>query len=687
MEDFDFLTVDFSKNVFCQEESVLQYLTGYQYSEYLECVMELLLNYCSKTPDTLVSGYKWLKNYYGVDIYSYQYGYYNLKKVSEYLYHKVLEGNIIARIIGFQWSKYSLDFRFQATEMGRNNQFIFYNIESKYSKEIMDYRSICWEILIVLSSEQFWNDNLLSFLDSYTINLRGEVDDDIASSEVKFIEELLSALDCNRISYLNIIQNFILNYERMKIKHSEKWQKLLKGKEWTLYQLLKDDFASSGLEYKEYQETRNEMISNYGKSITVADIPDMVQTMNKILSDTLAKRESYCIIRGIELIVQQFNVDVLHEFMQAFFNYGANIPIRPNVVIGILNKEIDSIQLLTTIKEADFPQKNMWLFSFFDTLPEKEVSPNMLREFMIFLNSDSDKSIKMSSCRNLRVLDKFLSVEPNIYTLACAIIFEKRHYNSFFVEIYFELLFDDQIYTPKELLSLFQSNIDLMQDIYFYMIKKDNHCDFKGIFLVEFLLLGDEWIQKYSELFWENASNHIEVNSYRNSVLWKSERYKDYFDYIFYHFPEDEMYNWKIKYAFKDILTHVEMDKIINQHQQEWLERIILDNLLSDKIVTIFDFVCELDENLRRNMIKIFLDNNQDFETFDKLSLMPKHLSGSGSLVPAYQKQIDFLESLYPLVSGIKFLKHKIKIKSKVEMLHEMIKEEEVEVICRNLYM
>lgn len=90
---------------------------------------------------------------------------------------------------------------------------------------------------------------------------------------------------------------------------------------------------------------------------------------------------------------------------------------------------------------------------------------------------------------------------------------------------------------------MFQSNIDLMQDIYFYMIKKDNHCDFKGIFLVEFLLLGDEWIQKYSELFWENASNHIEVNSYRNSVLWKSERYKDYFDYIFYHFPEDEMYN------------------------------------------------------------------------------------------------------------------------------------------------
>ena len=687
LEDFDFLTVDFSKNVFCQEESVLQYLTGYQYSEYLECVMELLLNYCSKTPDTLVSGYKWLKNYYGVDIYSYQYGYYNLKKVSEYLYHKVLEGNSIARIIGFQWSKYSLDFRFQATEMGRNNQFIFYNIESKYSKQIMEYRSICWEILIALSSEQFWNDNLLSFLNSYAINLRGEVDDDIVSSEVKFVEELLSALDCNRISYLNIIQNFILNYERMKIKHSEKWQKLLKGKEWILYQLLKDDFASSGLEYKEYQETRNEMISNYGKSITVADITDLVQTMNKILSDTLAKRESYCIIRGIELIVQQFNVDVLHEFMQAFFKYGSNIPIRPNVVIEILNKEIDSILLLTSIKEADFPQKNMWLFSFFDTLPEKEVSPNMLREFMIFLNSDSDKSIKMSSCRNLRVLDKFLNIEPNIYPISCSIIFEKRYYSPFIVEIYFELLFCDSTYTPKQLLSLFQSDINILQEIYFYMLKKGRLMDIKGTFSVEFFSLGESWIQKYSEYFWENKIKHIELDYHINNALWKSENYKEYFDYIFYHFIKDKMYSWIVKYAFMDIMTEVENDDIIKQHQKEWLEHIIINNLLSDNIVVIFNFICELDEYLRRNMIKIFLDNNQDFEMFNKLSLVPNHWSGSGSLVPAYQKQIDFLESLYPLVSGIKFLKHKIKIKSKVEMLHEMIKEEEVEVICRNLYM
>ena len=97
--------------------------------------------------------------------------------------------------------------------------------------------------------------------------------------------------------------------------------------------------------------------------------------------------------------------------------------------------------------------------------------------------------------------------------------------------------------------------------------------------------------------------------------------------------------------------------------------------------------MCELGEDVRKKAIQIFLDNNQDYETFSKLSLIPNHWSGSGSFIPAYQKQIVLLESLDSLVPGVKFLKHKARIKAEVEMLQEMIKREEVEEICRNLYM
>lgn len=686
-DKFDASTVDFTKNVFCYEEAVLVYLNGYHYSEYLGCMMDILIEYCSKTDKTLVSGYKWLESNYGMDVSSYKYKYYNQNKISDYIYNAVLDGNATAMVIGFHWAKFLLGFSFHPAEMERGNKFVLYNINIQQSEGIVEYRRTCWKILISLALNPAWKDAVLLFLDSYADYLRCKPDYEIVTSEVEYIDKLLSILKCDRISYLRIIQSLLLNGKKMNVNYNEKWAELLIGKEWSLYQLLENNFVSSGLEYKEYEKKRNTLISEYGKNISASDIKFLVQRMNNILSDILVKRDSYGINQGFELLVQQFDEGCMQEFIREFIQYGENISISPWIVLAPLNKSMDSAQLLSFIKQADFPQKNEWLFSFFVTLPEEKVNADILQEFLIFLKSDSDKTINSSPYRRLKVLDKFLKIEPNIYPVACAIIFEKRYYSPFIVKVYFELLFYEQVYTPKELLFLFQKDIELLQSIYFYMLKKDTHNDLKGVFLIEFLSLGESWIQKYSEIFWEHVAELRDVNRYRNSALWKTDNYKEYFDYLFYHFPKDKSYEYKIGYAFKKVLIQVESNDIIKQHQQEWLEHIIIDNISSDKIVMVFQFICELNESVRRTAIKVFLDNNQDFETFNKLSLVPNHWSCSGSFVPAYKKQIDFLESLYPLVDGIKFLKHRSKIKSQVEMLYKMIKKEEIEEIVRKLYM
>lgn len=686
-EEFNACALDVSQNVFCSEESVLQYLDGYQYSEYLECVVELFLEYCSKTANTFISGYKWLENSYGIDIAAYKYKYFNQKKISDYIYRALLEGSTIAMAIGFCWARYSLNFSFHATEKGRGNQFIFYNMDIRHSEGIADYRSVCWGILIQLASDSDWKEAILQFVDSYARNLQRKPDYDIVSGEAECIEKLLTALKCNRIRYLKIVERLLLNGKKMNVKYNEKWTELLTGEEWTLYKLLENDFVSSELEYEQYEINRENLILKYGKNVLTPDIPNLVQRINSIMLDISGEFESYDIERGFELVVQQFDEICMKEFMFAFIQYGANIKISPKIVLGLLNKNMDSMQLLSFIKQADFPQKNEWLFGFFETLPDTKVASDMFQEFLLFIRSDSDKKVSSAPNRKLRVLDGFLSVEPNVYPIVCSIIFEKRHYNPFIVLIYFELLFCNQIYTPKEICSLFKSDTDLLQEMYFYMIKNGRHVDLDGSFLIEFLSLGDSWIEEYCEFFWEDARKHIEYDCHRNVALWKSENYKKYLDCIFYHFPKDMIYTWGVGYAFKHALIEVADDDVIKQKQQEWVNHIVVDNISSDKIVSIFKFICELNENVRRNAIKVFLDNNQNFEMFSKLQLVPNHWSGTGSFASAYQKWIDFLESLYPFVQGVKFLQHKAYIKSRVEELREMIKHEEIGEICRNLYM
>ena len=94
-----------------------------------------------------------------------------------------------------------------------------------------------------------------------------------------------------------------------------------------------------------------------------------------------------------------------------------------------------------------------------------------------------------------------------------------------------------------------------------------------------------------------------------------------------------------------------------------------------------------MSDDIRRNALQTFLDINSDFDVFKEIDIVPNHWFGSGSLVPAYQRQVEFLESLYPLVPGITYLKHRNLIKEKIESLREMIKREEIDEIYRNLYM
>ena len=71
-----------------------------------------------------------------------------------------------------------------------------------------------------------------------------------------------------------------------------------------------------------------------------------------------------------------------------------------------------------------------------------------------------------------------------------------------------------------------------------------------------------------------------------------------------------------------------------------------------------FNIICELNEELRKFSIKVFLNNNYNFETFKKLSLFPRTMAGFGSFIHLFEKRIDFIQSLYPLMKGIEFLDH-----------------------------
>ena len=558
-------STDVERNSYCVDADVLSYLTGYQYSEYMSYVMELLIIYCSKNKKTFASGQKWLENYYGVDIDSNKFGYYTQTEVSKSLLNMISDGSDIAEAIGLYWAKYALAFSFRPTEMGRGNKMVCYHLELTHSNELKEFRAICWSILISLSTNKKWLPKIFTIMDEYSRNIQGNPDYDVVNGEVEYVEKVLEALNSDQISFLKMLRRLLKNADAMNINYDNAWRKKFSGNQWMLYQLLENDFVASELEYEDYKKQREEKLVEYGKQLKIEDIKNWVTSANDLLSDKLLDRDTFTINQGIQQIVNQMDVDELQEFLKAYIEHGTNMNVRPWSILEKLNKLADSTALLLYIKESTFPQKDEWMFSFFETLPKEKVNVKYMEELLGYLRSDLDKSITSSSFRDLRMLDKFMIIDSNIYPVVCDIIYEKRNYNSFIAEMYLEGLFNDKIYSPNELLLLFNDNINLLQEIYFYMLERGQFTDYSGVFLLEFLMLGESWLQKYAELFWKVAEKHRDHDYHIYEALWETDDYIKYFDGIFYYALDKREYRSLIKYEFSHVFARVKDSELVER--------------------------------------------------------------------------------------------------------------------------
>ena len=681
-ENFNPFDVNLSEKQFADDnESILNYLTGYQLSEKIEYVMGLLFQYASKNKISLTTSCHWLTKEYGIDKNSSNHDYDTQIRITDQILANILQNNNIAEVIGFEWCKYSLNFTFEPLEIGRKNKLILYHVEIKKSDGILEYRKKCWEILVQLSNKPIWHNQIIDFLDTYGRNCGEGLDKDIINTDLIYIERLLETIKCDEIGFFEIVNLLYCRLNKAGIQLNKKWLAVLSNEKWKLYHILNYNFWESDLEYDKFVEERNKSLENYSKNLLVTDMSDLVKTINEFLDYQSSKnRLSHEINGALEIILRNLNTECLSVFLESFIKYGTHISIAPYIVLEPLLKECeDPSRILAILNNNDFAQKNEWVFCFFEELPKEKVNNQLLNELITFFEDDSDKDIKSVGVRRLQFLDNFKHLKSNIYPLVYSIILKKASYNPFIVQVYLEDLFNSNEYTFDELISMFNGDINLLQDMYCFLLERDCYFDSDGSFLLSFLSEDTDFIKKYAEILWKN---HEERNDHIFSlcnVLWTSENYIAYFECIFQNRSYCFFKSWSIESFYERILFSTN-DDIINCKQMHWIEYMINKYAKNDEIIDLFYAIAVCRDEVRRKALALFLQRNQDIEIFKKLSLFRNGLSVTGSFVPALERRIQFLESLYPLVSGMNYLEHKVYIQNQIESLKKEIKANYIKV-------
>ena len=117
----------------------------------------------------------------------------------------------------------------------------------------------------------------------------------------------------------------------------------------------------------------------------------------------------------------------------------------------------------------------------------------------------------------------------------------------------------------------------------------------------------------------------------------------------------------------------------IVERQDAWiLHTIELHAMDSTRMHYFFGAISESSTARRRKALEKFLKLNDDYAVFENLPLEGPGVGGWGSMIPYMQTRIDYLESLKPLFTGVKFLKHRQRIEQGIASWKAQIKQTEI---------
>ena len=657
-KEFNITEIDFDRKGFRNSDSPLEYLTGYQNSNELLKVYQLLMKYAGKTSSTLIESYNWLESYYGLQ----PKGTDNTQKIiCEYLLEDINNGNSNAMVIGYMWAKYLLSLSFESIVPGKNNSVIIQRWNIDYDEYTSEYRKVSWYILNSLISKLEWKDKVLSFLGKfadkiYFNNSSNKIDIKILEEDLVQIENILSLCKINRIGYLKILSKILNSVKKLGMSFKGELEEYLIGKEWEIYSLFRNNRRFSGMNIQEYKDYRKEQITRYFCSKKNLDEKELISLVDNMLGDPLLREDYNYINEALTYLINDLDFYDDKKLFNALINSSGNINIQPNVILEKILNNYNYREILTDLKNTDANFKNKWIYFYFDILPADCVDVSMYEELVNFVKFDI-KNNKINYFRNLSILEKFLIIKPNIYIDISKILLEKFSENKYASCSYLEDLFDEALYTPEKLLLLYNEEVEVLYDIYIKLLEEGITFDYTGEFFIVFIKNNEEFLKKYSNIYIMRKDRNTDEDG-RIERLWKSENFIEYFDLIFYNMLKSNISYYDKASLASELFSNTSDEEIVEKNQYIWLEHTINKNANKENIVNIFNIICELSEDQRRFAIKVFLNNNYNSETFKKLSLFPWTMSGFGSFIHLFEKRIDFIQTLYPLMEGIEFLDH-----------------------------
>ena len=650
-----------SKNREYPDNKLLNLLGKFKYSDKMELALNIIIEYIKKDNSIIPEAYKLFAYIwgYGDEIY---YSDYHIqeKVVKSLILSNDSEDDSIAYLIMNlikHYLKFNGDYSFSSSK--RNIVITQYCLNE--SDNLRKFRNIMFDYLIEKSKSKNNRNCLIDILnDLYSSGYgRDENIKLIMGNDYEKVNELVNNLLPLDFEIAILTENINEEYKAFDVPNLD--INILEEDIYKYYKMIDDNIDS---DYK-----NDKTIENMKKIVNQMSIDEIYENIYKIgiIENEKQLENKYDVGKGISSYIialfEKNEVDVL-KLLDLFIsrNILKNFPTER--VIRFCIDKIGYSKTKHIVSKYEYKQRPYFMFACYSLIPESEICKKELDSFIDFISQKI--TIKSGTSINLGFLEKYISIDKNIFPKTLNILCELYEDDLFVLSIMTSLLFNEfSENTPEKLIEYFKSDYDVLIKAYFLLLKYRDNCDYNGKYFDMFMNIDyKKFINKYLS-FIDNNPDVMHNNHNILENIWRHDDSK--IRYVIESILK--INNYKRTNFLKLIFTNSKDNYVI---EEKYLIDIIKQyNDNEDIIGDIFIVISNRSKEGRIKCIIELLSANNNYEMFEKIQLESYNWSWSGSEIPVIENRIDYFKELLKNIEqlGTSYIKHCLLVNDKIKSL------------------
>jgi hypothetical protein len=635
--------------------------------------LQILVDYVNVRQSEILQVLHVLTDDYGFDRFSNQSGVSIQQEIIDLIWASAANGeNILYSRLFIALGQEYLKTHFQTHEMRSSMTVAIYEFNLNSTPELRHLRSSIFANLFTLYKK--YQDQVFAALENYIrfYHQRDSIEILVADASllVEFIKSNFSPQNISEVIFAN---DFLAFLEQNSVTLDQGFVDF-ENDISQIYNLL-SEHQSDYLRYEvaEYQRIRFERFKAYFSKHSGQDLPRFIDISLDIIRTKSNTKNRHDLLQGFNLalhVLAKIDPVSFEEALSYYLKRGDELNLSPAHVLRPYMDSTGKEKTFLFLSNLDVSLKTKWLLGFYQALSENEIEEKdvsaIYQLFQVAAASELSGWIDF--------LLKYTSFDPRIVAKSVKIILEKS--NSQYSVWALHTIINPYSDFNKHIKVLFKDDIEVLEEVYLVVSSSREHSDRASETLARILDFDLEFITRYLEqIYSSKEEKHRFIFDEQDfTALWLHQECEKIFSKVIdIVYKKEGAHHWFTNLRHFFMVDRLKQpDANVVQRQVDFLEKIIHARCQDIKFIEfLFEVIAYLPQEARSRLIFVFLQCNKSIDDFKRLEIEPGSMSWSGSAVPMYQRQIDYLKSLLPMLNDKHLLEHRSYIAQLIDRLEQ----------------